>query len=134
MAMRITVHSDIVELCSLRCRALVFWRICMPTNNSDRITPTEPMTCDKLDHCSSDIAWSSVKEWKRIGDVAHVWIDGIDALPTTPQLTFAIEGIPVAEALALIADAAGMLVRQRDEARFAFVARPAAAGPAAQAR
>ena len=41
---------------------------------------------------------------KRTGVVAHMWIDGVGKLPATPRLTFAIEGIPVAETLGLVAD------------------------------
>lgn len=85
-----------------------------------RLVPLSEPTCLRVfqsDEPPAEIA-------KRLGDVAHVWIDGLDVLPATPRLTFTIEGIPVAEALALVADAAGVLVRQRDEARFAFVAKP----------
>lgn len=85
-----------------------------------RLVPLSEPTCLRVFQADEPPAAIA----KRLGDVALVWIDGIDVLPATPRLTFSIEGIPVAEALALVADAAGVLVRQRDEARFAFVAKP----------
>ena len=46
MAMRITVHCAIVELCSLRWSAAVFCLICKPTKTKDRITPTAATNCE----------------------------------------------------------------------------------------
>jgi hypothetical protein len=59
-----------------------------------------------------------------VSEVAGVWVDGIQRLPTDQRLTFRIEGIQVSEVLSMIADTSGLKLNQLDETHYAFAALP----------
>src|SRR6185312_16002256 len=55
IAMRITVHCAMVELCSSRCSAVVVSPTCKPTKISDATMATEATICETKNACSSDM-------------------------------------------------------------------------------
>src|SRR3954463_11869741 len=71
MAMRITVHCAIVELCSLRWSTPVFCLICKPTKIKETMTPTEATIWARYEICSNDIgSLSAVRSSQRSRNMA----------------------------------------------------------------